>query len=373
MNRSRSKLHRASQLFQTIAELDLNRLQRSLYLAPAPHTYSLAVTFRCNSRCAACGIWNSPPGPEIAKEHYAVFFQDKLVRKARVIGFTGGELTLRSDLIDIMQSAYDSCPKALLTMNTNCIRDDKLIEMAETFKNRRLSMTVSLDGLGNLHDQIRGVKGNFDKVMAVINHMKDLEHQGFGVTVGATITVSMMNVNAVPDLTNNLRERGVPFQLDPWVANEYYGVDKANRDIMDFTTADARKEACDLFAMYDNPAYKSFIKYWQGEDYPKAPCYTLTRGVVWVRPNGDIPVCLKYYKQYVLGNITAEPFDGVWRGKRAKELRRTLHDCVACAIDHPNMCDALNNYTFHGWAYRDRILQYSHSKAPRALAKAFLR
>ena len=352
-----------------------NRLARTLLMAPTPEWYSIAVTFRCNSRCATCGIWNSPAEDEVSLDVYSRFFEDKLVSKARNIEFTGGEPTLRKDIVEIISEAYEKCPKARVSLGTNCILDERVIEIAETFKTRPLHFSMSIDGFGTLHDNIRGVPNNFTKVLSVIHGLQELKSNGHPISFGASVCVSSLNVEKLSPLLQFLEKQRIPFQLTPYLKTRYGQFERSriSHAQLDFDNAKLKLAARRLFAKYDRPTYGRFVKFWAGEEYQKPPCYVLTKGSVSVRPNGDIPVCMFHDRKFILGNIASEDFANIWNGNHTQELRRTLHDCKECSYTHPNLCDALNNYYFHGWGYRDSILLGQRSKLLRFVVKRTLR
>ncbi len=60
----------------------------------------IAVTYRCNARCAMCGIWKSQPGPDLPPEVYR-----KLPSSLRDVNLTGGEPFLRDDLAAVHEAA----------------------------------------------------------------------------------------------------------------------------------------------------------------------------------------------------------------------------------------------------------------------------
>ena len=328
-------------------------------LPGTPEYYSLAVTFRCNSRCATCGIWNTSPEPELRTDQWRSFFQDALVRKARSIEFTGGEPTLREDFPKLIEYAYESCPKATVRVGTNGIHSEKVIELAETFKHEGIYFALSIDGVGELHDRIRGIPNNFNSIMVILNHIRELQEEGYQVGAGASICVSKLNLDRIPELTRFLEEKHIEYQLTPYLATRYgqWEHSRVSRENLDFITRDERAKAAALFSKYQHQktTYQRFIKFWNGEEWEKPPCYVLTRGAVSVRPNGDIPLCMQRDREVIVGNICEQPFSAIWYGERAKRLRQQYKNCKACY--HPNMCDLLNNYAFHGWAYRDTILQ----------------
>ena len=91
----------------------------------------LAVTYRCNARCAMCGIWKTDPGPDLPPETFG-----KLPSSLRDINLTGGEPSLRDDLPEVHAAARAACPKARTIVSTNGLLTDRIVshvrEMART-------------------------------------------------------------------------------------------------------------------------------------------------------------------------------------------------------------------------------------------------
>ena len=80
---------------------------------------------------------------------------DKLVdADVMSIGITGGEALLRSDLEDIVQYAVDS--GLVVTLSTNGTLMTK--SRAKKLVNLVQSISISLDGLADTHDKVRGNK-----------------------------------------------------------------------------------------------------------------------------------------------------------------------------------------------------------------------
>jgi MoaA/NifB/PqqE/SkfB family radical SAM enzyme len=70
-------------------------------------------------------------------------------------------------------------------------------------------MGISLDGIGEIHDQIRGIPGGYDKVMKTITMLKDL-----GITnLRLAFTAGDYNINELHKVYNLSKELGVQFTL----------------------------------------------------------------------------------------------------------------------------------------------------------------
>ena len=193
----------------------------------------VAVTYRCNARCAMCGIWNSPPREELPPSAYL-----RLPETLRDINLTGGEPFLRDDLPEIHAAVRRACPRAQTIVSTNGILTDKIVlqvrEMAR--RERNIGIAISLDGPAEVHDKMRGVPGTYDRAMATL---KALQTEGFcNLRLAFTITqMSIQHVRTVHDLSHQL---GVEFTCAVQHASEHYFQSSVNRK--DFATPALREQ-----------------------------------------------------------------------------------------------------------------------------------
>ena len=125
---------------------------------------AVILTYRCNSRCATCHVWQHPtlPAEEITPAVLA-----KLPGGFGQIVLTGGEPTLRADLEEIVDLLR---PKARrLEIATNGLQADKLERIAA--KHPDVRFRISLDGLGARNDSIRGERDGFARKMATLRRL----------------------------------------------------------------------------------------------------------------------------------------------------------------------------------------------------------
>ncbi|NQU94917.1 MAG: radical SAM protein [Candidatus Omnitrophica bacterium] len=148
-------------------------------------------TYRCNSKCRSCFLWKEID--ESAVENELTVDEIRKIRKHLDdiiwLQIGGGEPFLRKDLPGIC----DAFGKVNTTaIPTNCL-DPEGIEKAlkEILKNNRSSLllSLSLDGLRDTHDAIRGVGGNFDKVTETYQRVSRLreKHPNFKISFNTVI------------------------------------------------------------------------------------------------------------------------------------------------------------------------------------------
>ena len=161
-----------------------------LYLASKPKPWKLVkpkviqfpVNDICNSRCQMCNIWQQRMDYQITLDDLSKILQSPLFSEARAVGVNGGEPTLRSDLSEIVESLFKHLPKLSdISLITNAFQSKTVIkritEVGKVIKqyDGHLDVMVSLDGVGDVHDKVRGKKGNFERAVEVIDFIQNCE------------------------------------------------------------------------------------------------------------------------------------------------------------------------------------------------------
>ncbi|KAK6823890.1 hypothetical protein RU639_006490 [Aspergillus parasiticus] len=163
------------------------------------HDYlRISITERCNLRCVYCmpeeGIELSPPArlltsPEIV--YLSSLFVSQGVTKIRL---TGGEPTVRKDIVPLMQSIGDLRRNGLreLCLTTNGISLHRKLEpMVEA---GLTGVNLSLDTLDPFQFQIMTRRKGFDAVMKSIDKILELNKMGAGIKLKVNCVV-MRGVN----------------------------------------------------------------------------------------------------------------------------------------------------------------------------------
>lgn len=158
------------------------------------HNYlRISVTERCNLRCLYCmpeeGIQLSPPArlltsPEIV--YLSALFVSQGVDKIRL---TGGEPTVRKDIVPLMKSIGELRSNGLkeICLTTNGISlHRKLDDMVEA---GLTGVNLSLDTLDPFQFQIMTRRKGFDAVMKSINRILEMNKMGAGIKLKVNCVV----------------------------------------------------------------------------------------------------------------------------------------------------------------------------------------
>lgn len=159
-----------------------------------PTVIQFPVNDICNSRCQMCYIWEQKRGFEVSADDVRRILSDPLFRDVAGVGFNGGEPTLRADLADLVAAVVECLPSLQhVSLITNGIREQQVLDRIREVRRVTLAagvlldVMVSLDGVGEVHDTVRGRKGNFQSATSVLEQVgaSNLADQ---IRVGCTIT-----------------------------------------------------------------------------------------------------------------------------------------------------------------------------------------
>jgi len=181
-------------------------LVRSRLMPLPPKHLSINVTYRCNSRCKMCNIWQYEHKKEMSLQEIVKVLEDPIFDHVEDLAINGGEPTLRKDVVDIVASCIKRMGRLdSITYNTNGFLTDRIVRIVKRTallcneKNIHFTVHVSLDGVGKIHDIIRGVNRAFEKTTRTINELKKIKDE-YGFFLGTSCVVSKMNIDYLGEL-----------------------------------------------------------------------------------------------------------------------------------------------------------------------------
>ncbi|MBI5665047.1 MAG: radical SAM protein [Nitrospirae bacterium] len=160
----------------------------SVFWKRRPIQLTFFLTKRCNSKCSFCFY---RAGRDIPEEHGTELSLGEIEKISASMGkllwlaFSGGEIFLRDDIVEIAKVFYERNKPSIILFPTNGLLTDVIREKIETVlkhcRNSTVVVKLSLDGPENIHDFIRGGKGSFQKTMQTYESLRGLidEFQNF--------------------------------------------------------------------------------------------------------------------------------------------------------------------------------------------------
>ncbi|MHA1769516.1 MAG: radical SAM protein [Candidatus Thorarchaeota archaeon] len=163
------------------------------------------VTRTCNLRCKHCYENAGRAGPDELTTEQALRTIDILADEGVVfIAFSGGEPTLRPDILTLIEHAASRGIYVAIATNATTLTRP---ETVKKLKEAGLSFVqISLDGVNpQTHDEFRGVRGAYDKT---ITGIKNCVREDLFVEIAMTVThYNLREVPAVIDLSQELGAR----------------------------------------------------------------------------------------------------------------------------------------------------------------------
>ncbi|MFV0468931.1 MAG: radical SAM protein [Dysgonomonas sp.] len=144
---------------------------------PLPTDASIITTYRCQMRCQMCNIWKYPTDKvqEITPKDL-----EKLP-DLKFINITGGEPFQRRDIEDLVAISFQKAPRVVIS--TSGWHYQKIVDLAKKYPN--IGIRVSIEGLSQRNDELRGRAGGFDNGLRLLLKLREMgvKDIGFGITV----------------------------------------------------------------------------------------------------------------------------------------------------------------------------------------------
>jgi len=284
----------------------------------------IAVTYRCDSRCNMCNIWQLPPGREMTPDQYRV-----LPETLRDVNVTGGEPFLRDDLVDVVAEVNERCKSPRIVISTNGFQHRRIMHAAPDLLKigRNVGIAVSLDGIGEMHDRIRGIEGGFDRVIETLTQLRKLGYRNVRVAFTAQ-RENVRHLGAVYDLS---RQFGFQFTTSVAQNSEFYFSTDENQQVeperlgADLTYV-MRKELLSLSPKRWLRAY-----FYAGViEYNRLGRRVLQcragRDSFFMDPEGNVFPCLTLERP--MGNLLEASFEQIWSGSAAETARTAVDRCA---------------------------------------------
>ena len=288
-----------------------------------PRWVVFEATDRCNSRCTHCNIWKTENDPDpLTPEEIERAFGDELFKDTRYIQITGGEPVLRSDMEEIVLGIHRAVPGAALQLSTNGLLPDRVMNVVKTALANSINfyVGVSLDGIGEAHDRIRGIRGNFKKADRLLHELVALRSTTGGrLHVSAGIVVSDLTLESLGPVREYARRLGIELTEAWYNECSFYGNEGENAFSANLTDA--------IRSQPPSPLKELWLRELDGRPI-KFPCFAMHTFCV-LKWNGDIVPCLNLFDESA-GNVREMTPTEIWHSPRMKRVRQKVKDCRGC-------------------------------------------
>jgi radical SAM protein with 4Fe4S-binding SPASM domain len=269
-----------------------------------------------------CNIWQQPSENELNPDEYL-----KLPSSLKVVNVTGGEPFIRSDIDLIVKNLVKLNPKMRVVISSNGFFIDamktKLIKIKQFLPS--IGVGVSLQGIEEVHNSVRGNKESFKRAVASLKMLKDIGIKD--IRTGMTFTEE--NCGQIKDVYALSRELGIQFT----------GTYAHNSDVY-FKTSSNVKKSIDLTQLDD--VIKSELKSRKAKSWFRAYYFHGAKESLsgkkkidkccagerffYMDPFGNVYPCIML--DQVMGNIRDfKDFDELFNGPQADKVRQRVKEC----------------------------------------------
>jgi MoaA/NifB/PqqE/SkfB family radical SAM enzyme len=302
-----------------------------------PISLTVSVTYHCNSRCKTCNVWKKRVN-EFSVDEFDKTFAS-LGCSPFMLTMSGGEPFLRQDIMEICQSAYLRCRPSIIIIPTNGLLYNKIpeivSEIADICPDTQIVVNLSIDGIRNKHDEIRGIEGNFEKSMRTYEGIMALDKAN--LEFGIHTVISRFNVKEVDNIYKYFLRlnNGKSIKYITEIAEERVELDNIGKDIspeyedyskaIDFLSSELKNEEFSGLSKITQGLrleYYRLVKNTLKEKRQIIPCYAGFASAQ-ISPDGDVWQCC--IKAEPLGNLRDVNYDfkNIWNSRKA-ELARDL-------------------------------------------------
>jgi MoaA/NifB/PqqE/SkfB family radical SAM enzyme len=318
---------------------------------------NFAITYRCNSRCRTCRIWEieDPGRGELTLDEIRWIFASNLefLRDIRYIQITGGETFMRPDLPEIISTIHGYLPECVFGAPTNGMEPERIERATEAtiraLGGQGFGVSVSVDGLERTHDSIRGVDGSFERAVETLRRLSALRRVFPGLRLAVGMTLTPENHGELPEVFGLARRHGARFSFRPVNHSEIYYRNRAEDlwigGVPEALLQSVRGVGRATVERYGFRGSATALRYIQGAlDYIRDPSYrrlpcSAGSDSFFLDPYGNVYPCI--FMDERMGNAREAPLEAIWRSPEASEARRKVKrgECPGCWVE----CEAFRD------------------------------
>jgi len=274
----------------------------------------------------------------------------------KVWAYSGGEPFMREDLAELLFLSFKYGSPYYLSLSTNClfperVRDhlEMFFEMLEGHMSRtKIYVNLSVDSIGRGHDDLRGVEGNFSKVLRTLEYLKEIRTKERALKVGIHTVISKFNVNEIDMIYDYFSPLDYVDSMTCEIAEQRHELINTRKNIAP-SRKDFRKVVTMLVEKLSQDKrldktvkslrifYYNFVDEWLTTGKQPSPCFA-GRASCQITPDGKVVPCgVRWLEEGYMGDLreTNYDFKRIWNSSRATMIRKSIRNLeCACPLSH---------------------------------------
>lgn len=284
----------------------------------------------CNLRCFMCDYPARNREQELSTAAVKAVLDDLVALQCRKVHFSGGEVFLRRDFLELCRHAADAGLRVNLTTNGTLLTKSKVRELLDAGVR---SVTLSIDSpIDYVHDAVRGQRDAFKRTVAALDRL--LARRGPKVRVRVNTVVSRRTFMTLLAMPAFLRERNI----DGWLL---IPMDAGGESTGAMRLEDIRRYNAEVAPMLEMlvqlPEFDPWVFGRTEGDHQACARRDYARGYYedhrcwapWfhtlIDARGDVyPCCSGHRRVPPLGNVNQTPLTEIVHGASYRELRQQM-------------------------------------------------
>jgi MoaA/NifB/PqqE/SkfB family radical SAM enzyme len=307
----------------------------------------IKLTSKCNLRCQMCKYWKTKTEVALSSEQWLHVIDQLSDMGCRKIHFSGGEVFLRQDFLDLVERGCERGLKINMTTNGTLLSTDRLKRL---IKARPNSISLSLDGpRASVHDKIRGLPGSFQRTTKAIKRIRKYgERYGRIPKIRINFVLMQTNYRRAPEMIRLARELGaidlVPMPVDEKgeavLRLSRSQIEKYNAEIAPLVLEERRRAGFSTDPLLVFPFGRSPGEIRAARDgeysakfYQRKPCLSPWTHLFFAWDGETYLCCMTNGRMESLGNVGEVPVAEIFNGPKMMDVRKEFAE-----LNHPKAC-----------------------------------
>jgi len=302
---------------------------------------------KCQSRCLTCNIHRLyQETPELAEaelttsEWESVF--EHLGKSYLFITYSGGEPCLRDDLLQLLQLSIQYGKPKYIAIPSNGLMPVTVYKVLKSFlalcpKDVEVHFNLSLDGINEDHDRMRGVPNGFSTILDTLLRLFALKQEYRQLIISVHTVLSKFNVKSKPihRILKYFKAQPLPV-IDSFIseiAEERHELKTIGEDLTPsledyaFAVQPLLQSKASFKMKLRNRYYWDTMKYLWNRKQP-IPCMA-GRASAHITAWGQVvSCCTRWLPEGYMGDLRLANYDinKVWNSRSAKQVRKSIAD-----------------------------------------------
>lgn len=321
---------------------------------PLPDNITISITRACQSACLTCDCgFDTRKGLVRINEELSLDEWLQIIGnidwKLAFLTISGGEPSMSRNLEAVALAFAEQTRPDFVTIPTNALTPELVLSKVERIldkspRSTRWHINVSVDGIGEVHDHVRGVKGNFEKCLKTIDGLMALRSRHPNLRVGVHTVVSTYTVNTTEETVNYFKKMLIDNQISE-IAEERVELGTIGRPITPYKDyarvipflkqALGDREEGKIRQSLRRSYYDLVGKWVQQPQKQHVPCMAGVASCHITEKGYLTCCCTRWVARGLIGNLREANYDikRLWFTDRAEKIRQSIRkqEC-ACPL-----------------------------------------